>query len=359
LLGTKPVKHKQVQQEKIMFTLTFRNGALASSVLALSISSSFAAGAHNSGVTSASSHAPIGVMSDHRHEKGEFMLSYRFMDMQMEGNRIDSDRVSDRSIVGTGMTPGQFLVVPTSMPMRMHMVGGMYGLSDKVTLMAMTSYLDNSMEHLIRDGRTFTTESSGFGDTKIGAIIGLFEQGQHKIHVGLISSLPTGSTTERFDTPARANAFLPYPMQLGSGTYDLLPSLTYTGAEKSLSWGTQLSATIRTGENDESYTLGDRFATTAWLAKDVTSNLSFSLRLNYQDWGQIDGVNPALNPAMIQTANTALQGGERLDGSLGLNYLFKSGHRLAFEYAEPLSQDLDGPQLETDSVFTIGWQKAF
>lgn len=343
-----------------MFTSTFRKGALASSLLALSIPSvSFSAGQHSSEATTASSHAPIGVMADHRHKKGELMLSYRFMDMQMEGNRIASDRVSDRSIVGTGAAPGQFLVVPTEMPMRMHMLGGMYGLSDKMTLTAMVSYLDNSMDHLIRDGRTFTTESSGLGDTKLGAIIGLFEKGPHKMHLALTVSLPTGSTTERFDTPARANAFLPYPMQLGSGTYDFLPSVTYTGFGKSLSWGAQLNATIRAGENDESYTLGNRFATTAWLAKDFSSNLSISLRLNYQDWDQIDGANPALNPAMIQTANTSFQGGERLDTSVGLNYLFRSGHRLAFEYAEPLSQDLNGPQLETDSVLTFGWQKAF
>ena len=31
-------------------------------------------------------HAPISVMGDHLHKKGEFMLSYRFMQMRMEGN---------------------------------------------------------------------------------------------------------------------------------------------------------------------------------------------------------------------------------------------------------------------------------
>lgn len=343
-----------------MFTSSFKKGALASSFLLLSTTSnSFANSVHSAGESMASSHAPIGVMADHMHEKGEFMLSYRFMDMQMEGSRVGSDRVSDRSIVGTGAEPGQFLVVPTEMPMRMHMLGGMYGLSDKVTLMAMVSYLDNSMDHLIRNSNTFTTESSGLGDTKVGALLSLFEHGRQKLHLTLTASLPTGSTSERFDTPASANAFLPYPMQLGSGTYDFLPSLTYTSSNEFVSWGAQASATIRTGESDESYTLGDRFATTAWLAKDLSEKISVSLRFNYQDWGQIDGANDALNPLMIQTADTSLQGGERLDGSLGVNYLFDNGHRLAFEYAVPVSQDLNGPQLETDSVLTLGWQKAF
>jgi len=336
---------------------TLKATVLASSVLLLS-PCSFADTQHKH-VDKASAHAPIGVMADHRHSKGEFMLSYRFMDMQMEGSRIGRDRVSDRSIVGTGAAPGEFMVVPTEMPMRMHMLGGMYGLNDKVTLMAMVSYLDNSMDHLIRNGRTFTTESSGLGDTKVGALIGLLNNESHRIHVTLAASLPTGSTDERDDTPAQENAFLPYPMQLGSGTYDFLPSMTYTGSSQSVSWGAQASITIRTGENDESYTLGDRFATTAWLSKDLSSSISASIRLNYQDWDQIDGANPVLNPRMIQTADTSLQGGQRLDGSFGVNFLFKSGHRLAVEYSLPISQDLNGPQLETDSVLSVGWQKAF
>lgn len=336
------------------------NVALASSFIFFASSSvSLAGGSHRSESSAASSHAPIGVMSDHLHKKGEFMLSYRYMDMHMDGNRIGRDRVSDRSIVGTGMAPGQFMVVPTKMPMRMHMLGGMFGFRDNLTLMAMVSYLDNSMDHLIRNDRTFNTKSSGLGDVKIGALIRLLEQGQQKMHITFTASLPTGSTSERFDTPVRDNSFLPYPMQLGSGTFDFLPSVTYTGASNSVSWGGQVSATIRTGESDELYTLGNRFATTAWLAKDLTLRTSLSVRLNYQDWDQIEGANPALNPRMIQTAVTTLQGGQRLDGSFGVNYLFKSGHRLAVEYVVPLRQDLNGPQLETDSVLTVGWQKAF
>ena len=35
----------------------------------------------------ASSHAPIGVMGDHTHHKGEFMVSYRYMSMFMKDLR--------------------------------------------------------------------------------------------------------------------------------------------------------------------------------------------------------------------------------------------------------------------------------
>lgn len=309
--------------------------------------------------STASSHGPIGVMGEHLHKKGEVMLSYRYMRMDMSGNRSGSRRVSAREIVGTMMNPGQFMVAPTSMPMDMHMLGAMFGLNDSVTLMGMTSYVSNSMDHLVRNGRTFTTESSGVGDTNVSALIRMFDTGRHKAHWNLGVSLPTGSIDERDDTPAMANAFLPYPMQLGSGTYDLLPGVTYNGSIDSISWGAQASAVIRTGDNDEGYTLGDEFFLTSWFAKELSGSLSLSLRLNYQDKDSIDGRNPALNPRMVQTANIDLHAGKRLDLSVGLNYLFKSGHRLAVEYAEPVKQDLVGPQLEIDSVLTVGWQKAF
>ncbi|MEM7359587.1 MAG: transporter [Pseudomonadota bacterium] len=314
---------------------------------------------HIQKISTASSHAPISVMGDHRHKQGEWMMSYRFMRMDMDGSRIGSNRVSARDTVGTMGNPGQFLVAPTRMPMDMHMVGLMYGLSDRVTLMGMFNYVSNEMDHLVRNGRTFSTESSGLGDTKLGALIRLAEGDAYSVHLNLGVSLPTGSTDERDDTPAMQNAFLPYPMQLGSGTYDLLPGITYLGKGQTWSWGAQAAATIRTGESDQGYALGDRLALSAWLARDLSNQLSLSAGLTYQDWGNIDGRNPALNPAMVQTANTQLQGGNRLDASLGANYLFPNGHRLAIEYALPLSQSLDGPQLEIDSVLTIGWQKAF
>ncbi|MBX2847065.1 MAG: hypothetical protein KTR16_02000, partial [Acidiferrobacterales bacterium] len=174
-------------------------GFAAISTITLCLSTTAVAG------SSASSHAPLGVMGDHLHNKGEFMMSYRYMRMDMDGNRIGKDRVSARDIVGTPETPGQFIVAPTQMPMQMHMLGGMFGLTDNITLMGMLSYADNSMDHLIRNGREFTTESSGIGDSKISALIRL-KSGESNMHLGIGVSLPTGSTTERDDTPAMANA---------------------------------------------------------------------------------------------------------------------------------------------------------
>ena len=50
---------------------------------------------HHSGHdhTRPDSHAPIGVMGDHLMREGEIMVSYRYMHMDMEGNRTGTERV--------------------------------------------------------------------------------------------------------------------------------------------------------------------------------------------------------------------------------------------------------------------------
>ncbi len=49
---------------------------------------------------------------------------------------------------------------------------------------------------------------------------------QREANLGLTLYFPTGSIDERGATPMGPNMQLPYPMQLGSGTYDLEPSFT-------------------------------------------------------------------------------------------------------------------------------------
>jgi hypothetical protein len=98
----------------------------------------------------ADSHAPLGVMGADTMMKGMWMLSYRYMRMEMDGNLIGNDSVSPEQIVTTvpnrffGL-PGQpptLRVVPTEMSTDMHMFSAMYAPTDRITLMAMIPYLD-------------------------------------------------------------------------------------------------------------------------------------------------------------------------------------------------------------------------
>jgi hypothetical protein len=191
------------------------------------------------------------------------------------------------------------------------------------------------------------------------------------VHLNLGLSLPTGSVTERGTllTPAlnppfndRPDARLPYAMQLGTGTYDLLAGLTYRGRANDFSWGTQFRSEIRLGDNDEGYSWGDLYGLTGWLAYEWKDWLSTSVRLDGWTQEDIDGIDPAI-VGPVQTTNPDFYGGQQLYAYLGANIVGETGgfrgHRLAFEVGVPLYRDLNGPQLETDWNLIVGWQKAF
>lgn len=319
---------------------------------------------HQAGVTRADEHAPIGVMGDHIHDKGEFMLSYRYMTMRMDGLRDGTDSLSPAEVLQS------FAITPLDMTMSMHMFGGMYAPLQDLTLMLMMPVTTLTMDHRTRMGTEFTTESSGVGDIKLSALYRLLEleNGQLLLSFGL--SLPTGSIDkEDFLPPMGRVATLPYPMQLGSGTVDLMPGITYTATYDKFSWGSQARGTLRLGENGQDYRLGHKVQSTVWGAYRFLDALSGSARVNLERWGDVSGADSRLmlrNMMGVPTVPTAypnLRSGGRIDFLLGINFIatdgFFKGHRLAIEGGLPIYQNLDGPQLETDWLMTVGWQKAW
>ncbi|MCM8557359.1 transporter [Sphingomicrobium sediminis] len=346
----------------------------------------FAAPAFADG-THAIDHAPIGVMADHSHGAGEVMFSYRFMHMNMSGNRIGTDSISPDEIVTTipnrfagmpGMPP-TLRVVPLDMPMNMHMAGVMYAPSDKVTLLVMGSYITKDMDHVTYQGGmgttelgNFETEVSGFGDLTVGALFPLIKEKRstdagtnRELVVRAAVSIPTGSIGEidTILTPMNMTpeVNLPYAMQLGSGTWDLKPAITYRQVDGKLGYGAQYAGTIRLGENDRGYTWGDRHELTAYVAYEPIRAVSFSLRAKATTQGGISGQDPAIM-GPVQTADPANFGGDTVELLAGVNLAGQgslAGQRLALEVGLPVYQDLNGPQMETDWTLMLGWQGAF
>ncbi|MDA0206282.1 MAG: hypothetical protein O3A53_19810 [Acidobacteria bacterium] len=197
----------------------------------------------------------------------------------------------------------------------------------------------------------------------------LADSHRQRVHLNLGVSLPTGSITEQAVTPASAPnpTRLPYPMQLGSGTFDFFPGLTYLAESDNWSGGAQVRGTVRTGENDANYRLGNRFMATSWAARKLGDRVSASVRLTSERWGNIQGADPAFVGAvmmrMVPTVFTDLRGGSRVDIGGGINTYLKRSRpgqiRLALEVSRPIYQNLDGPQLESDYQVMIGTQFLF
>ena len=302
-------------------------------------------------------YAPVGVMGEHGHEVGKFMVSYRYSTMSMKGNRSGTNDLSPTEV------RNRYTMAPLDMSMQMHMLSAMYGVSENLTIMAMVPYVDKSMDMLGMAGALSTMDSDGISDVKLTGVYALPKHGNHQFHIKMGVSLPTGSTDER-----GANGLkLPYPMQLGSGTYDLLPGVSYTNRVGKVILGGQMHATIRLGENNDDYSLGDEYAASVWTGYQVADAVDVTLRFEGKTLGNIDGEDAELagraTMNMSPLFKTNLRGGERVDASIGAGYTFQNGsiagHRFAVEVGMPVYENFDGPQLSQQYKLMVGYQAAF
>ena len=361
-----------------MKQVTHTRLALCAGLLSFSFSPTAADEAHMS-IAAPEGHAPIIVMGDHMHAAGEYMLSVRQMTMSMRGNIRGRKNIADTAILDLANqhgSPPQLRVVPQHMDMKMTMLGAMYARSDTVTLVLMAMQMENEMRLQAYNNMTlqpcapFVSKSEGTGDTMLGALMRGGKTATGAWHYGLGLSVPTGSvrqTGRPAATPMGCNLAamderLPYPMQLGSGSYDLKPAITYNGDWGGWRVGAQAGGVLRLEDNDTGYRLGDRFELQGWAAKRLTAWASASARVDISHQGKINGKDKAIT-LPVSTAQPNFSGGTYANLSLGVNLIGQSGtlanHRLAVEWVTPIHQDANGVQMKRNETLMIGWQKAF
>ncbi|MCY3720945.1 MAG: transporter [Candidatus Poribacteria bacterium] len=310
------------------------------------------------------SHAPIGVMGDHAHKQGEVMLSYRFMAMDMRGLQ------SGTTALETTGALKAFMMAPTQMGMQMHMFGAMFAPHDEITFMAMTSYQQRHMEmqgaHHHKTGHhthpvgSHEMSSAGIGDTKFEGLLTVWKK-PHLTLLGNIGiSLPTGSIEQKGEN----GQLLPYPMQLGSGSFQAHPGATIFGYYGNWSYGSQLRGAFPLHTNASDYRHGNTITTTAWGERRINDWISIGSRLLFSHEGNIHGSHPDLNPKMSPSHRSDFRGGTRLDIALSSNLLVPTGNplggqRFAVEFIRPIYENLTGTQLKTTWRLLLGWQYAF
>jgi hypothetical protein len=304
----------------------------------------------------------------HTHPAGMWMVNYKFMHMHMSGLRDGTSDVSVSKTIPMMGTKYGYMMAPTAMDMDMHMVMVMYGITDNLTVMAMTNYQENRMDMLMNMGGMMgknrkepPMRTSGLGDTELRGIYKI-----NKYLTGSLGlSLPTGGIEKEFVTMGMKFRD-PYDMQLGSGSYDLKPALTYSALsdDAKWNWGAQAMYTWHTGKNDNGWAYGDSLKVTGWLQRAFGPAASW-LRLAYSDTGRIRGedkeIKKLLDPMMgapTPDADPRNYGGQRLDGMVGLS-LLKGPVSIGIEGGMPLYQDLNGLQLKTRWFMTAGIQVMF
>src|SRR4051794_12881603 len=79
----------------------------------------------------------VGLMNDHLHSRGEFMIGVRFQHLDWGGtNRRGTRKLGDEDLMDAG-----YMMRATSMTMDMAMVDLMYGISDSLTVTVSPQYV--------------------------------------------------------------------------------------------------------------------------------------------------------------------------------------------------------------------------
>ena len=382
-------------------------------------------------------HAPAAVMFDHILDHvGEVMVGYRYQGTEDRGGMLHgANAASDQAIIKNGCPDTNGCrFTPTTMTMNMHMLELMVAPTDWLTLMLMPQFMDMDMNmralpnapRAPDDGSGMSMPmdmsgrhtTAGIGDTGLYALVKLFNNPLHHLHAGIGISAPSGSVTKKMlEKSGTSEAdFIHYGMQIGSGTWDFKPSITYTGHLDDWSWGAQLNGTKRLeNKNESGYALGDLFQTTAWGSYQLLNWLSASARGVYTVQGSItnrfnahkathtvdkilhtnqdsnanghctdpspssgcDGVYDPndLDLFNVETTVSAPNsvsgpmdepgsyGGQYVDVGLGLSVTVPSGslegNRLSVEWLQPAYTHVNGYQLDRQGTLAVTWDYGF
>ncbi|WP_305629174.1 DUF3570 domain-containing protein [Methylicorpusculum sp.] len=345
---------------------------------------------------------PAGLMFGHMLEKaGDWMIGYNYMYSRQAGNLLKGTRtIADSEVIlnNTANNPNcagtKCFVAPSDMTMHMHMFMLMYAPTDWMNVMLMPTFMDMSMNMRSLEGASnpentgtcpSTTsgtdtdklvgaaclhtnhehQTGGIGDTNISAQFKLYGDQINHLHLTLGVSAPTGDIGIKL----RPNhgyelGFIHYGMQLGSGTWDFTPSMTYTGHYDNWGWGAQVQGIKRLeSQNESGYALGDMFQTTAWGSYQILEWLGGTVRGIYTSQGALQNEYNDHHVPVGTMDEPANHGGRYWDVGLGLTATIPrgdlAGNAVSVEWIQPVQDDVNGIQIEREGALAAKWSYMF
>ena len=323
----------------------------------------------------ASHHAPIGIMGGEYHKKGEFMFSINRKRVSMKDNSSNGKQLSDYEIISLpnpyniGAMPSKLSVVPENMDVNMTMLGGMYGISDRYTLMVMAMYVEKKMNMNTYSAManrsflgSFRSQTSDLSNFSLSSLIKIKETQAYKLHaeIGLEKSIGDSDKQGEVLNPMnmKMNIRFPYSMQTGDKSTSLISAMTFV--KKNVGWGYGSQIRHKQAINKKEWNFGNSLTVNIWVSKDISDQLSWSLRGTFIDQAPIEG-RDIIIMAPVQTSNPANYGGQTYEIALGMNRLisFGNGNRIGLELVIPVKQNLNGPQMERSHSINLAYQKSF
>ncbi len=308
----------------------------------------------------------------HQHDRGQWMVGYKYVNSYMDGlirgsddsegkDEVSSQDIS-RSATANPLTPVagfNYLMSPTDMTTQTHMLMAMYGYNNDISLMFMTHLVQKSMNMVTHIGNATTIsntinssmDTSGIGDSLFTVMLNFNENWTNSFGF----SLPTGSINQKVIMNG-VSVQAPYQMQLSSGTFDFLQSITYSGVSGNYDWGVQENFTYRHGVNNNGYVLGNRFEINTWIRRIYSNQLSISARINMFNQSSTQGRDAKiLNSTTALSFDSANSGRHQTNIAFGISKNFNERHSIGFEYTKPIMQEVLGVQMKSQHKVALSW----
>lgn len=315
--------------------------------------------------------APEATPTHHGGDAGMFMIEYRFMSMFQQGLLEGTKSITPETVLQQAQDTGRWvdangeplMSIGTEMTMNMHMFMVMYAPTDKLTLMAMSNILSNSMTMLmlpmnemgdnglmpmqtITEWSSMEMASSGLGDTQVALTYKLDDYVLFDPLLTVGVNLPTGDIDQ-----ADATGVLPYDMQLGSGTYDFLIGYGMGNMWESWHFGADARYLWRSCDNVQGYNLGDRYSIEGYIKYHLSTGTTLRASVKHETWDKVQGRDLRIDD------NPNYYGGMRSDMWVGVKQELFFGLYADFHFGFPLHQKLDEVQMKTDWQMqaAVGW----
>jgi len=296
---------------------------------------------------------PVGVRFGETLEGRRLRIAYSWERIQSRGLRVGNDHVSPEFVLAPPPDGLGFARTPRSLEVTVHTFEVAYAPHPRVTLIAQLPFIQKELETRDGGGLHRQDQTEGVGDVGFVLLVPFIRKGQEssQVHVGF--DAPTGAIRRGGDQRR-----LPYPSQIGNGTWDLEWGWTYRGAWNRLSWGGQATGRHPMGRNGLKYREGSHFAGTVWGAAGIVEGLGLSFRMKWEKQNNFEGFDRSLRPAEDPSENGKLRGGEHITlyPGVSLELPLLGGQRISVEVGVPVYQRLDGPQLERDWSVKTAWQ---
>lgn len=214
-----------------------------------------------------------------------------------------------------------------------------YQINEKFTASILIPYIRKRQI----TNRFGTRIAEGLGDISLFGrykLVAPLQPTSPSISVGLGLKFPTGSISEPDN-----NALLPPAFQLGSGAYDLVPTVSYSQDFAGYSLSATAFAKLPLEDNRRGYKFGNEFEVNAAIdypLNSVFDGLSVTLGISYL-YAEHDRDSESILPARVRDGSRVLNtGGEFVDIVPGFTIKLSKNLSLQANVSIPVFQDWNG-----------------